>query len=32
MLKEGDFNGLKKNTPFTTEEIRYLLFLKDKTQ
>jgi DNA-binding MarR family transcriptional regulator len=32
MLKEGDFNGLKKNTPFITEEIRYLLFLKDKTQ
>ncbi|MBU0685486.1 MAG: hypothetical protein ABIE25_04860 [Thermoplasmatota archaeon] len=32
MLKEGDFNGLKKNTPFTAEEIRYLLFLKDKTQ
>ena len=32
MLKEGDFNGLKKNTLFTTEEIRYLLFLKDKTQ
>jgi len=32
MLKEGDFKGLKKNTVFTTEEIRYLLFLKDKTQ
>ncbi len=32
MLKNGDFNGLKKSTPFTAEEIRYLLFLKDKTQ
>jgi len=32
MLKEGDIKGLKKNTVFTTEEIRYLLFLKDKTQ
>jgi len=32
MLKEGDFKGLKKNTVFTSEEIRYLLFLKDKTQ
>jgi DNA-binding MarR family transcriptional regulator len=30
MLGEGDFNGLKKNTPFTAEEIRYLLFLKNK--
>jgi len=32
MLTEGDFKGLKKNTVFTSEEIRYLLFLKDKTQ
>lgn len=32
LLKEGDFKGLKKNTVFTSEEIRYLLFLKDKTQ
>jgi len=32
MLKENDFKGLKKNTVFTSEEIRYLLFLKDKTQ
>jgi hypothetical protein len=32
MLNEGDFKGLKKNTVFTSEEIRYLLFLKDKTQ
>jgi DNA-binding Lrp family transcriptional regulator len=32
MLREGDFKGLKKNSVFTSEEIRYLLFLKDKTQ
>ena len=32
MLKEGDLDGLKKNTPFTAEEARYLLFLRDKTQ
>jgi DNA-binding MarR family transcriptional regulator len=32
MLKEEDFKGLKKNTVFTSEEIRYLLFLKDKSQ
>ena len=31
MLREKDFEGLKKNTVFTTEEIRYLLFLRDKT-
>lgn len=30
MLREKDFDGLKKNTVFTTEEIRYLLFLRDK--
>ncbi len=32
MLKEGDVKGLKENTVFTAEEIRYLLFLKDKNQ
>ncbi len=32
MLREGDFKELKKNTVFTSEEIRYLLFLKDKIQ
>ncbi len=31
MLKDGDLDGLKKNTMFTAEEARYLLFLKDKT-
>ncbi|MGD9962789.1 MAG: hypothetical protein AB7S97_02685 [Thermoplasmata archaeon] len=31
MLREKDFEGLKKNTVFTTEEVRYLLFLRDKT-
>ncbi|OGS45009.1 MAG: hypothetical protein A3K76_01570 [Euryarchaeota archaeon RBG_13_57_23] len=30
MLKENDFNGLKESAVFTPEEIRYLLFLKDK--
>ncbi len=30
MLADGDYEGLKKNTVFTTEEARYLLFLKDK--
>lgn len=30
MLRDRDFEGLKKNTVFTTEEIRYLLFLRDK--
>ncbi len=30
MLADDDYEGLKKNTVFTTEEIRYLLFLKDK--
>jgi len=32
MLREGDVKGLKENTVFTAEEIRYLLFLKDKNQ
>lgn len=32
MLRENDMEGLRKNTVFTPEEIRYLLFLKDKTQ
>jgi hypothetical protein len=32
MLKEGDVKGLKENTVFTAEEIRYLLFLKDKNE
>lgn len=31
MLRDRDFDGLKKNTVFTSEEIRYLLFLRDKT-
>ena len=31
MLRERDFEGLKSNTVFTAEEIRYLLFLMDKT-
>jgi len=31
MLRGKDFEGLKKNTVFTAEEIRYLLFLMDKT-
>lgn len=31
MLRDRDFEGLKRNTVFTSEEIRYLLFLKDKT-
>ncbi len=30
MLRENDYKGLKKHTLFTPEEIRYLLFLKDK--
>jgi len=32
MLKENDTSGLKESTVFTPEEIRYLLFLKDKCQ
>ncbi len=31
MLRDGDAEGLKKNSVYTAEEIRYLLFLKDKT-
>jgi len=31
LLKDGDEKGLQKNTVFTVEEIRYLVFLKDKT-
>jgi DNA-binding Lrp family transcriptional regulator len=31
MLRDGDLEGMKKNTMFTAEEARYLLFLKDKT-
>jgi DNA-binding MarR family transcriptional regulator len=30
MLREGDLQGLKANTVFTPEEIRYLLAMKDK--
>jgi hypothetical protein len=30
MLRDRDFEGLKKSTVFTSEEIRYLLFLMDK--
>jgi DNA-binding MarR family transcriptional regulator len=32
MLRDGDMEGLKQNSVFTAEEIRYLLFLKDKKQ
>lgn len=32
MLRDGDEKGLRKNTVFTAEEIRYLLFLKNKTE
>jgi DNA-binding MarR family transcriptional regulator len=32
MLRENDEKSLRKNTLFTPEEIRYLLFLKDKTE
>jgi len=32
MLREEDQKGLKKNTLFTPEEIRYLLFLKAKVE
>ncbi|MCJ2533206.1 MAG: hypothetical protein LN411_04715 [Candidatus Thermoplasmatota archaeon] len=31
MLRDDDAEGLKKSSVFTAEEIRYLLFLKDKT-
>jgi hypothetical protein len=30
MLRDGDLEGMKKNTMFTAEEARYLLFLKEK--
>jgi DNA-binding Lrp family transcriptional regulator len=30
LLREGDLEGLKANTVFTAEEIRYMLYLKDK--
>jgi DNA-binding MarR family transcriptional regulator len=30
MLREGDLEGMKKNTMFTAEEARYMLFLKEK--
>lgn len=32
MLRENDVKGLKESSVFTPEEIRYLLFLKDKLQ
>jgi len=32
LLKDGDIKGLKDSTVFTAEEIRYLLFLKDRRQ
>jgi DNA-binding MarR family transcriptional regulator len=32
LLKSGDMKGLKENTVFTVEEIRYLMFLKDRKQ
>jgi DNA-binding MarR family transcriptional regulator len=31
LLRDGDIDGLKRASVFTTEEIKYLLFLKDKT-
>jgi DNA-binding MarR family transcriptional regulator len=31
MLRDDDAEGLKKNSVYTTEEIRYLLFLKNRT-
>lgn len=30
LLRDGDLEGVKKNTTFTAEEARYLLFLKQK--
>ena len=30
MLRDGNAEGLRRNSVFTAEEIRYLLFLKDK--
>jgi DNA-binding MarR family transcriptional regulator len=32
MLRDGDLEGMKKNTMFTAEEARYLLFLKEKKE
>ena len=32
MLRNGDYAGLKRDTVFTSEEIRYMLFLKDKAK
>jgi DNA-binding MarR family transcriptional regulator len=32
MLRNGDYAGLKRDTVFTSEEIRYMLFLKDKVK
>ncbi len=31
MLRDGDLEGLKRNTVLTAEEVRYLLFLREKT-
>jgi len=31
LLRDRDLTGLKNNTMFTPEEIRYMLFLRDKT-
>ena len=30
LLREGDLEGLKRSSVYTAEELRYLLFLKDK--
>jgi len=32
MLREDDIDGLKRNSVFTPEEIRYMLFLKVRTE
>ncbi|UCE44968.1 MAG: hypothetical protein JSU93_06140 [Methanobacteriota archaeon] len=32
LLRDGDAEGLKNASVFTAEEVRYLLFLKDKTE
>jgi len=31
LLRDGDIDGLKRTSVFTSEEIMYLMFLKDKT-
>ena len=31
MLRDRDLAGLKSSTMFTPEEVRYMLFLRDKT-